>query len=166
MVAALYRAAGIVAASALLAACATPSLQAGRATVYVNDASNQAIAVFEPGLHLSEVAHPDRPEATEFGYQLTDCSTVGMACLMFAGGPLAIPRDTTVRRWVHLGAQFEAHDSEADDVLTVRASRGGAEYIRFRFDPDRGVTELTFLSAGSAVGLPYRLYSPKGLLAP
>ncbi len=162
----LLRPAGIVATVAILAACATLTPRRERVTVYVNDSNNVAIAIFEPGLHLSDVAYPDRPEATEFGYQLTDCSAVGMACLMFADGPVAIPRDRTVRRWVHLGAEFEARDSEADDSVTVHASRGGAEYIRFRFDPARGVTELTFLAAGSGVSAPYRLYSPMGLLAP
>jgi hypothetical protein len=155
-----------VAVVVILAACATLTPQRERVTVYVNDSNNVAIAIFEPSLDLSEVAYPDRPEATEFGYRLTDCSTVGMACLMFAGGPLAIPRDRKLRRWIHLGAQFETRGSGTDDVLTVHASRRGAEYMRFRFDPVRGVTEVTFLAAGSGVGSPYRLYSQVGLLAP
>jgi hypothetical protein len=162
----LLRRAGVVAAVAMLAACATLTPRRERVTVYVNDTYNVTIAIFEPSLFLADVGDPERPEAGDLGYQLSDCSTPVMACLMFAGGPVAIPRDRTVRRWVHLGAQFEARDSGGDDVLTVHASRRGAEYIRFRFDPDRGVTELTFLGAGSGVASPYRLHSPTGLLAP
>lgn len=147
-----------------LAGCVTVAPHR-RATVYENPAHNVTIAIFEPGLHLSEVADRDRPEATGFGYQVTDCSDRTIACLSFAGTPMGIPRTGALSKWSHAESEFEVVDVDAAGVATIMGRRNGREDIIFRYERTRGVVEFTLRPSGRNSGAPYRLYSATGLLA-